>query len=300
MDAVRHRRVVTGLVALGTLLAAVLVWIVAFGASDASAQQNNKNTVYGLTANNRLVSFGPFMPGNFRTNVPITGLGQGEKLVGMDFRPINRKLYAVSDESRIYTIRPNTGAATRVGGVMEVELEGTAFGVDFNPMADALRIVSNTGQNLRVPMADGATGRRVVMEDDDLSYSDSTDAEPRVTGAAYSNNVPNATETVLYDIDFGEDTLVTQTPANDGTLQTVGELGVNTGGTAVGFDIAPRFGALAALKVGNQKSNLYSVNLVTGEVTSRGALQANLLDIAIQLTQRPETPPEESTMINQG
>ena len=35
-----------------------------------------------------------------------------------------------------------------------MELEGENFGVDFNPAANALRIVSDTGQNLRQPFAD--------------------------------------------------------------------------------------------------------------------------------------------------
>ena len=32
---------------------------------------------------------------------------------------------------------------------LTIPLDGTVFGVDFNPAADRLRIISDTGQNLR-------------------------------------------------------------------------------------------------------------------------------------------------------
>ena len=45
-----------------------------------------------------------------------------------------------------------------------VALAGTAFGVDFNPRADLLRIVSNTGQNLRVNLQAGRIIADVARE----------------------------------------------------------------------------------------------------------------------------------------
>ncbi len=36
-------------------------------------------------------------------------------------------------------------------------LSGTEFGIDFNPLADRLRVVSDTGQNLRIDVDSGAT-----------------------------------------------------------------------------------------------------------------------------------------------
>ena len=57
------------------------------------------------------------------------------------------KLYGVGNGGGVYTIDPRTAAATFVNA-LTVPLDGTTFGVDFNPAADRLRIISDTGQNL--------------------------------------------------------------------------------------------------------------------------------------------------------
>ena len=44
-----------------------------------------------------------------------------------------------------------TGATRRTFRAVTPALIGTTYGVDFNPVGDALRIVSDTEQNLRVP-----------------------------------------------------------------------------------------------------------------------------------------------------
>ncbi|MEK2481574.1 DUF4394 domain-containing protein, partial [Lactobacillus acidophilus] len=75
-------------------------------------------------------------------------------------------LYAVGSSGRIYTINTSSGAAT-VKATLTADatdttlpftaLSGTEFGVDLNPVADRLRVVSNTGQNLRINVDNGAT-----------------------------------------------------------------------------------------------------------------------------------------------
>jgi hypothetical protein len=69
--------------------------------------------------------------------------------------------------------------------------------------------------------------------------------------------------------------LVTQLPPNNGTLNTVGALGVNFG-PAAGFDIVTRDGnnyALAALQPeGKTRSGLYGVNLTTGAAVRIGTI----------------------------
>ena len=68
-------------------------------------------------------------------------------LVGIDFRVQDGKLYGVGDGGGIYTIDTKTAEAKRVSFLTET-LNGKFFGVDFNPAADRLRIISDTGQNL--------------------------------------------------------------------------------------------------------------------------------------------------------
>src|SRR5207249_1823786 len=80
------------------------------------------------------------------TSVPITGLQAGETIVGLDVRPATQQIYGVGSTSRLYTLDPLTGAATQVGTAGAFTLNGTAFGVDFNPVPDRIRVVSNTEQ----------------------------------------------------------------------------------------------------------------------------------------------------------
>ena len=155
--------------------------------------------------------------------------------MGIDFRPLTGRLYGVGSTSQVYVIDADSGFASPIGAPFTPALAGTEFGVDFNPQADRLRVVSNAGQNLRInPETGGATTDR------NLAFA-TTDANagktPSVVGAAYTNNVARAPSTVLNDIDSGLDILATQAPPNNGTLNTVGKLGVDTG-DLVGFDIS--------------------------------------------------------------
>ena len=57
--------------------------------------------IYGVTATNNLVSFSSTNPGTFLINRPITGLQEGETVLGIDFRPANGQLYALGSSNRL-------------------------------------------------------------------------------------------------------------------------------------------------------------------------------------------------------
>ena len=98
-------------------------------------------------------------------------------------------------------------------------------------------------------------------------------ATPRVVGSAYTNSVAGATTTTLFDIDAGRDFLAIQNPPNNGTLVSVGALGVDVGDNA-GFDISAVDGvAYAALQVApSVSSGLYRIDLTTGRATVVGRI----------------------------
>src|SRR4029079_4990933 len=99
-----------------------------------------------------------------------------------------------------------------VGGPFSPLLSGTSFGVDFNPAADRLRIVSDSEQNLRVNPETGS-----------VSNADTAlNPAGNIVAAAYTNNVAGTTANVLYDIDSVSDQLQIQSPPNNGTLTLVG------------------------------------------------------------------------------
>ncbi|GGC05352.1 DUF4394 domain-containing protein [Pseudoduganella buxea] len=230
--------------------------------------------VFVLTAGGKLVSFDRATPGTLRTSVAITGLQGGDSLVGIDFRPADGMLYGVGSGGRLYTIDMTTGAATLKSTLTAdtadttqpfTALAGTDFGVDFNPVADRLRIVGNTGQSLRINVDTG-----LVTTDGAINGGAANSA---ITASAYTNSFAGTGSTTLYGIDTVNDTLYTQNPPNNGTLATPVALGIDAG-SANGFDIDGRSNAAYLLATAGGVRNLYTVNLAatSGAATLVGAL----------------------------
>ncbi len=248
--------------------------------------------LFGLTAANELVRFSPEAPDSIVATLAITGLQAGETLVGLDVRPATGALYALGNTAgvgRLYTVDPLTGAATLVATLAAdpadltspyAALGGTEFGVDFNPVPDRLRVVSDAGQNLRINVDTG-----LVTTDGDING-----ATASIIGAAYANNFAGATATTLFTIDAGTNSLFTQNPPNNGTEVLVGALGVDVD-AVLGFDIVPGTGtAFAALSVGGV-SGLYTIDLFNGRATLVGNFGggATLRGLAIGATQGNDT-----------
>lgn len=240
---------------------------------------NSGTQIYGLTANNQLIGFKDNMP-NSTTIMPITGLMNGEMLVGIDYRlrtsttpSKSGTLYALSKMGNLYTIDPMTGVASNKVALSANPsdtlddnapysgLTGTHFAVDFNPTADKLRVISDSGQNLRIDVDTGAT-----ITDIDLNGV----AGAKVSAAAYTNsfNGRQAISTALYDIDSNSSNLLQQVPPNNGTLTVIGALGV-TAGMNNGIDIVGIDNrlALASIASSTGPSTLYRVNLTSGAAT---------------------------------
>ena len=231
----------------------------------------------------------------------IAGLADGETLLGIDFRPANGMLYGLGrigtqTVGQLYTIDPMTAQASPVGP-RTIPLNGTAFGVDFNPVPDRLRIVSDAGQNTRINPDNGA----VAGTDTALAYPAMGDPNsgrvPRVVAVAYTNpDTDPQTNTVLHDIDVARgadpdrdgDVLTIQVPPNAGTLNTVGSLRIDVGDLAA-FDIGSRNEAFAALQpVGSAASRLYSIDLASGQATNLGRIGRGELITGLAIGVGPE------------
>nr|WP_314631466.1 DUF4394 domain-containing protein [uncultured Noviherbaspirillum sp.] len=265
-------------------------WLIAGLLGAALSGQASAAVVYGLTSSNALVMFDSAAPGTIIGSVSVSGLSNGQVIRGIDFRPADGSLYGVSSDSRLYAINTATGAATAVGAAGQFTLDGSAFGFDFNPTVDRIRVTSNTDQNLRLNPNNGGLG----ATDGILAYASgdvNAGANPNIVGSAYTNSFNGALTTTLYNIDSVLDVLVTQNPPNNGTLNTVGGLGFDTNDN-VGFDIIPFSNtALASLTGAGGVSGLYNINLGTGAATSIGAIGSGLtiVDIAVQQVPEPET-----------
>ena len=191
----------------------------------------------GVTADNRLICVKDDRPGRADDVGSITGLTIDTKIVGIDYRPVTGDdgdrgdVYGLGDQGGIYVINDRTVHAV-FKSRLNMSLAGASFGVDFNPTVDRLRVISDTGQSLRVNVDTGA-----VTVDTGLTYPPATTAATAVTGAAYTNNHadPN-TGPDLFDIDSTLGQTAIQSPANSGRLAATGKLGVDTT-AAIGSDI---------------------------------------------------------------
>ncbi|MEO5682354.1 MAG: DUF4394 domain-containing protein [Chitinophagaceae bacterium] len=207
---------------------------------------------YTISDNNMFQIFNPFKA-NSVINKTITGLGAGESFMGIDFRPVNGQLYGIATDNagnaKLYTFNLSSGAVAPVGTGFLIGMAATAVGFDFNPTVDRIRLVTNTGQNLRLNPNDGT----IAATDGNLNPG-----TPMISGAAYTNNFPGATTTVLYVLD--KDKLYRQDPPNMGTLVETGPLGI-VADAQNGFDIGGTSNkAYAVLTVANV-TKVYNINI---------------------------------------
>jgi Domain of unknown function (DUF4394) len=241
-----------------------------------------------VTASNKLLKFNAGRPGKILASLPITGLQSGETLLGIDYRVSKDQLYALGSSGRLYTLNEDTAAATAVGTPFVVKLEGAQFGFDFNPTVDRIRVISNTGQNLRLHPDTGAVvdanpALDGVQTDGKLAFAASdvnAGKAPSVVGAAYSYNKADPKITTNFALDAATGTLVTQgsregaTPAvspNTGQLFTVGKLGMDFKDAA--FDVqALSDVAFAALNGEGNASRWVTLDLKTGAAKLLGTI----------------------------
>ncbi len=253
--------------------------------------QAGAETVIAINAAGQLLRFAAGQPDKPLDSKPVTGLQAGEKLLGIDYRVAKGLLYGLGSANRLYQIDPATAVATPVGAApFEVALAGSEFGFDFNPSADRIRVVSDSGQNLRLHPNTGAVidadpKKGDLQTDGALAY-DAGDTHatktPKLVAAAYTYNKDDDALTTNYAIDAALGLLVTQgtregtqpsVSPNTGRLFTVGPLGVAAFERAA-FDIADvNNAAYAALTPAGAKASTWvRIDLATGKATALGTV----------------------------
>ncbi len=229
----------------------------------AAASRAHAATAFALSTSNQIVTFDTSTPASLTSVVAITGLQPAEDALAIDLRPATGQIYLLGSTSRLYVVNPATGIATAVGAPFTPALSGTAFGFDFNPTADRIRVVSDTGQNLRLNPDTGA----VAGIDTALNPG-----APHIVASAYSNNVAGATSTTLYAIDSATNQLYVQSPPNNGVLTPVGvPFGVDTT-DSVGFDISANDNRAYVIVTVGGISGLITINLTTGVAAPVGTM----------------------------
>lgn len=207
--------------------------------------------------------------------VPIKG---ASNIIGIDVRPADGLVYGITSDGSIVTIDPKSGQATQKSKLSDTLKSGVVATVDFNPVADRLRVMGSDGTSLRVNVDDG---KSTVDGSHKFKDGDANAGKtPRIVAGAYSNSVKGTQSTILYGIDAGTNSLVIQAPPNDGVLNTVGPLGIVLDGP-VAFNIVmagERNDAWLA-----SAGSLYSIDLKTGKAAMAGrvdGLSGKLIDLA--------------------
>ena len=235
-------------------------------------------TLIGLTSDSQLLRIDSETR---RASAPVRVSGAAGKLIGIDVRPTDGKLYGLTESGQIVTVDPSTGVATPVSQVNGRFDGGGRAVVDFNPVADRLRVTGMNGANLRVNVQTGEAAK-----DGQLKYAAGTpwaETAPRVVAGAYTNSAPGAQQTMLLTIDTLTRTLNLQAPPNDGVQQPRGEVARSLP-AGVAFDILAdgqgnNRGFLLAEGV------LHDVDLQSGRAMAIGAVSglpggAELIDVA--------------------
>ena len=244
----------------------------AAGVLALAAGQAQAVLIYANTGT-QIAQFDSASPGTLTnaggTPTTVSGLNVGETLLGIDVRPVNQDLVGVTSTNRLVRINRATFAildflplvadSTDTTAPFFTSVSGTNFGVDFNPAADRLRVVSDTGQNLRINPFTGAVSA-------DLPLTTGT----TITGAAYDRNAPPPQGgTTLFVINAANGNLARQgdvngTPdsPNNGAVTNLGSLGRGaTLDPRIGFDISGTgAGTAFASFVEGGVSRLYTVN----------------------------------------
>jgi hypothetical protein len=233
-------------------------------------------TVLALVGDDRLVMLDP---ASRTAAAPVAIEGVEGRILGIDVRPADGKLYALYADGTIAVIDAKGGRAEAKAKLATMLPDGVLATVDFNPAADRLRVTGSDGTNLRVNVDDGkvVTDGKLAFAETDMHKGET----PMIVAGAYTNSVAGTKETALYDIDGTIGALVKQAPPNDGVLTAVGKLGVMP--KAVAFDIvADGQGGNTAWMVADGR--LYTVDLATGRASESGALEgleSDVRDIAV-------------------
>ena len=249
-----------------------------------------KETLLALTQDHQLIRFNAGQPQRILHRVPLLGLPAGDSLVGIDFRIARGVLYGLSRQGLLFTIDTASGRLTRVGSKpLALPLQGDAFGFDFNPAADRIRVVSGSF-NLRLhpdtgDAVDADPATPGVQPDARLAYTVgdvNAGRTPDIVSAGYTYNPRDDKLTTNFALDRARGTLVVQgshegaqpvVSPNTGRLTTIGPLGLGPLAGA-SFDIADvSNAAFAAVRLGTAgPTQLYTVDLATGRATRVGTV----------------------------
>jgi hypothetical protein len=208
---------------------------------------------------------------------------RGGNMVGIDFRAADNTsniLYGVTDIGDVYKVNLATNPFTVTPiSTMATKFTGGFSGLmDFNPVANALRVIGANDQNLAVVNGADGSNLSTTVAQTKLTYAAGDPAagqDPEISGGAYSNNFVGATSTIFYMVDHARDTLVTistltatgSSNTAGGVLKTIGSF-VDTAGNPLNMSPTTDFDIYTDstgrnFLVGQTTRLLFSIDLST-------------------------------------
>ena len=231
------------------LVAAVLTLAAAAGPAEAAR-------VYGVTDENRLVTFDSSAPGTFLTGTPITGLGS-ETVRGLDVRAATNTLLLLTQTSggalRFRTVDPFTGVTTSPSGTFGAPpTPSVGFAMD----GDVARVATSAGDIATLNPGTGATLSSAPM-----------------TGSVPINALAVSGPGLLYGLDTSVDPGgLYEVDPSSGAANKLGDTTFFApGSTSVQFDVAPDGEALVAMPTGLFRMSLASGGSIPVGAFSNGA-----------------------------
>jgi hypothetical protein len=267
-----------------SLLAAIVASALLSSAATLApaADADPRMTALGVGSSaNLLVTFDAESPGATST-LAVTGLS-GYNLAGIDRRPADGLLYGLGVNGNavtLFQIDEASGAAKVIGATAVVTgiLGANAFGIDFNPATDRLRVVNSLTSdgagakvnNFRIHPLTGA----LAGSDTDLDFSGAPGLGAEVA-IAHDRSVAGATASTLYGLVAVGDSVVRQGGADGvpsptlGAIFPIGPLGVDITENA-GLDVYAVTGEAFAVMQSAGVTGLYKINLASGAATLVG------------------------------
>ncbi|TBU71190.1 hypothetical protein DNK06_24650 [Pseudomonas daroniae] len=235
----------------------------------------NADDLLALSANGKLLHIDTKSL-TVASDVQLSGVSS---LRGIDVRPASGALYGLDDDGQLYTLDAKSGAASKVAKLSQaLPGKGQAV-VDFNPVADRLRLLAADGTSLRVNVDSGE-----VVVDGKVAYAKDgpyAGKTAKVVAGAYTNAYAGTEKTALYTVDLASGNLMLQNPPNDGIQQVVGKIADGLKTAALDIKSDGKGANTAYLLTG---TTLHQVNLETGKASALGEIKdlpGDIIDIAV-------------------
>jgi MYXO-CTERM domain-containing protein len=234
---------------------------------------SSATTLFGVTTDNKLVSFDISAPSVFQTSASITGLFDADgvtpnpngTLLNLTARPTTPgsfQLYGIDSHANVYTLSLG-GAATLISSSFSPS--GFSSGLAYDVLNDNLVYAGDNAENFTLSLAGSATANP--------NFTYAGGGSPEIFGLGIDPLLGTA-----YAIDAFNDSLSTSSEISfpsSSELNIVGGLGIDVtsfGGLVVDYD----GNLLASLSTDGLSSSLYSIDATTGVATSLGSFGAGV------------------------